>query len=675
MALLLLNPGRWEKEVEGVGEFWAILFDGSDSMAEENRREDAAQVLREVEKGCENGLRYWSYRGSAEELSEGWEGLEPGGEGSDFIGAVEQVLENSAARGQPLGGLLVVGDGRQTVSDEGREAVVARAKNLGIPVHVVAVGGEVERAEVKVRSKRPSVLAFASQKLKVSSIVNFDHLPPARVRVVLETSEGVELAGLELELEGDGEEEVVFEVEAPEESTVWRWRVVAGGVLAREPDADLFEVRVLEGRTRVFLAEGAPYWDSKFLAQHLRLQEGIELNSVHRLSAERWFRIDTGEEDEEFSGAEGEPVFPDGNLGRYDLVVFGKNVASFLTKARVEELNLYVREQGGAVLFSRGRAFGGRESPLESLEPVVWDAGGVEELKFRPTAEGEAVGLFGVGLPGRESGLWDQLPPLKDGNAVAEVKSFTRVLAEGEASGLSGGRVPLLLVRRYGQGVCGLVNGDGLWRWDFYPEAKEDGNLYAEFWTQLVQWMASWSEFLPGQDFSLRTSARRVQAGEEVAGWISWRGEGGMPEPRLVARAPDGREVFVTPARLEGAGERPRWRATVKLGEPGWWELEVVGVEGDLPTSGVLVERLPREEDELSADPYALERFAEATGGRRWGFEEGVELREMIFAQREEKSLEAGVFWKSLFREWWVACLLVVLLGGEWWLRRRSGLI
>ena len=75
------------------------------------------------------------------------------------------------------------------------------------------------------------------------------------------------------------------------------------------------------------------------------------------------------------------------------------------------------------------------------------------------------------------------------------------------------GKFPALLVRRYGQGVTGLVNGDGLWKWDFFPEARELGNCYEDFWTQLIQWMASYSEFLPGQDFSLRLPASRGEVG------------------------------------------------------------------------------------------------------------------------------------------------------------------
>jgi hypothetical protein len=42
----------------------------------------------------------------------------------------------------------------------------------------------------------------------------------------------------------------------------------------------------------VLLLEGAPYWDSKFLAQLLRQQTAVDILTVHRLNEERYFRVE-----------------------------------------------------------------------------------------------------------------------------------------------------------------------------------------------------------------------------------------------------------------------------------------------------------------------------------------------------------------------------------------------
>ena len=80
----------------------------------------------------------------------------------------------------------------------------------------------------------------------------------------------------------------------------------------------------------------------------------MDVHSVHRLSDERYFRIDSGEAaPTETSQA----IFPETleELARYDLVIFGKNIDAFLTPSRLDALRSYVRDQGGAVLFARGK--------------------------------------------------------------------------------------------------------------------------------------------------------------------------------------------------------------------------------------------------------------------------------------------------------------------------------
>src|SRR5690606_25040162 len=119
----------------------------------------------------------------------------------------------------------------------------------------------------------------------------------------------------------------------------------------------------------------------------------------------------------------------------------------------------------------------------------------------------------------------------------------------------------------------GLVNGDGLWKWDFFPEARELGNMYEDFWTQLIQRMASYSEFLPGQDFSLRLPALRGRAGDPVNVSMSYRGSGETPSPKLRITAPDGQATELQPAAHPDPGGHPHWRASFTPDEAGAWKL------------------------------------------------------------------------------------------------------
>src|SRR5690606_30805591 len=135
----------------------------------------------------------------------------------------------------------------------------------------------------------------------------------------------------------------------------------------------------------------------------------------------------------------------------------------------------------------------------------------------------DGAGLFGGALPPADDRVWSSLPPLEDVTGVARLKPFSRTLAEGTVEGRQA-KVPALIVRRYGRGMVAAVNADGLWRWDFRPEVREQGEVYQQFWVQLMQWCATYSEFLPGQDYAVRLREAAVDPGQAARAVISWRG-------------------------------------------------------------------------------------------------------------------------------------------------------
>jgi hypothetical protein len=521
--------------------------------------------------------------------------------------------------------------------------------------------------------------AFAGQKLRIPFSLVSTGLEPQKVEVSLCDDAGNEMAKTMVEVSQGKPAVSGFDILAPSKSTRYTLKTPVIPVEVRSNNNQtLVNVRVFETKTRVFLAEGAPYWDSKFLAQLLRQQQHMDVQSVHRLTDERYFRIDSDSADPTETGTN---VFPEtvADLARYDLVILGKNTDAFLTPARVEALRSYVRDGGGAVLFARGKPVSSETSALATLEPVSWGAQTVSDFRFKPTADGVAAGLFGQALPAADSTLWTALPTLKDARQITEVKPFTRILAEGstETGAATGERFPVLLVRRYGQGVCGLVNGDGLWKWDFFPEARELGNSYEDFWIQLIQWMASYSEFLPGQDFSLRLGSVRGEVGQPVSVTISYRGRLPAPTPRIRVLSPDGRTMELAPAMMSDDAGRTMWRASFTPDGTGAWSLGVVDPRPEAPSVPEAVYTVPapaEETDDLSPDPVFLQKLAEATQGRVLRRESLGDFLSVQMQPKDTVVKDGGAVWKPAWDLPGLAFLLVVLFALEWWLRRRQGL-
>ena len=419
-------------------------------------------------------------------------------------------------------------------------------------------------------------------------------------------------------------------------------------------------LRIINAKTRVFIAEGSPYWDSKFLAQLLRQQKHMEVKSLHRLSDERYFRVDSSDAtDTEESKTD--LIFPAtvDEFAQYDLIVFGKNIDSFLDDERAAALRQYVRDHGGAVLFARGKATSRDIPAIEPLDPVTWATGISSEFRFTPTRDGQAAGLFGDALPAPDSPLWEKLPPLKDGHQIGMLKPFSRVLAEGVPlnSTAASAKFPLLVLRRYGQGVTAVVNADGLWKWDFFPEARELGNSYEEFWTQLIQWMASYSEFLPGHDYSLRLPTTQGALSETISVTISYRGSSQDPQPSLEIVHPDGTTQSLKPAAIADPTGRPLWRASFTPEATGLWKLTVRDEKSTSPAPAALyhVPSPPQETDDLTPDISVLENLALATNGSVVSAEQVTPFLTQHLINKAPTSQESGAQWQSSWNHFAIA--------------------
>lgn len=685
LALFLLNPGHWKQLENEAQKIWVCLVDDTRSMSvplepgQETTRADRALELASsitaTAVGKDLPTRTFTFGDTLREREE-LEDLAAEGSTSDLVSASDQLLTQLSARGESLAGVIILSDGRQTQKPRESDFNL-RAQALGVPFHALPIGGEHLSPDLELTLPRRTITVFPGQQVQVTVAVASENLDGTTRELTILGPDGEPLASTEVDLPADQVTLHTFSIEAPARSTNWTVRVAAHPEESRTSNntASLY-LRVLRDKARIFLAEGSPYWDSKFLAQLLRQQEYMEVDSVHRLSETRWFRVDAGEARPHQSE---EDVFPDtaAELNAYDLIVFGKNAEHFVNDERAGYLRNFVKDQGGAVLFARAKPYTGQVPGLEPLEPVAWATGLTGEFQMKPSADGQTAGLFGQALPAPDSAIWDGLPKLKDAHLIDIVKPFTRVLAHGTVSAQSSQKFPLLMVRRYGQGVTGLVNADGLWKWDFYPDARELGNMYQEYWIQLIYWMLSYSEFLPGQDYSLNLSATSVQPGTPVSIRMAYRGdeEPSAPAIEITSSVLD-QPLTLSPGRLPTPDGSLKWSGSFTPDTPGSYSLRLTtGTGQSLPEASLVVNTPPSEMDELNADRGFLQRFTAATGGQV--IEAGGLSDFLAETLRPEApdALDRGVYWQPSWLRWFIPPILLAILATEWFLRRRNGLI
>ncbi len=681
LLVVALNPGQWRFSRDEEGAEWAVLLDASASMATsetggDTRWTQAARAARRLRAPEGRSLRLFTFdsalRPVGAETELGADACR--GERTDIVGALGQLAERYRSAGRRLGGVVLFSDGRQLPARPFDEVALELRAGRS-PVFPVVLGGAVETVNLAIGTRRPHYVAFAGQTLVIDARVRCTGLANIRPRIALLDAAGTVLAERPAAIGTEAEVAVPFKLEVGAAGyRTYRLRIEdwpgEGGTADNTAE---FAVNVVDTRMRVLLVEGAPHWDSKFIAQLLQRERHVDVSLVYRLGQDRYFsQLDANR----LTAEQAWRALPDSveALARYDLVVAGRGFECFLDRGSIAALKDYLRTRGGGLIFTRGKPYAGEQPELEPLEPVNWGPEWTQEFVWQPTEAGESEGLFGDGLPGRGDPRWAKLPPLSHAWRTTRTKLFARVLAEGVATAEGrSARVPVVVAQRFGRGQVVTVNSDDLWQWGFFPRVEGAGELYRDFWLRLVDWAAVHAEFLPGHDWSLQLDERRTEVGRPVRLRLATRADPPAEGPTVRVRSGAAGEEEVRPAAVpERNGE---YEAVFTPTRPGLHRLEVrVGAD---PTPRVLetlaVVPPPAETDDVRPDRAWLERLAAATEGRLANEAELQGLLEPPPATEETAALD-NARWESCWDRWPWLLAVVGLLAGEWTLRRRHGL-
>ena len=589
----------------------------------------------------------------------------PAGDASDLGKALMSVASELGEHKAQVG-ILLVSDGRATIGDPVEGARLALARS--VPLWTWTVGGQVPRHDLWMETASAEALAFSDADIELSATMhqvgypnrsfNVEMLLEGKViereEVVPDPTNGIARVSLHVKAPATGEQRYVFRVQpqADEADTANNERAVF--------------VRSVGQRVRVLVAEGQPSWDTKFLVQALKRNPHVDVTAVYRLNSTRNVAVVS------VTGSEArleQDLFPRSGeaMNSYDIILLGRGVEAFFDANTEALLGDFVSRRGGSVVFARGKPYGGRFQPLAKLEPVAWGTGFAAPIKLKPTEAGRDNPIFDLGSAGTLDDLLERLPALDQASVTLGEKPLAVVLAQAADRG---GPV-LLAYQRYGQGKALSVNASGLWRWAFREQGQEESEIaYGRFWVSLLQWLLSGSQFLPGADVGL-TSTRRYYTTEQ-------------PMQFLISTRNLDRSIFKPRLEIVGSKETvevdPRQRGESFVAEagpfaPGIYRVILhnnIGKPAEL-TQNVEVISASIEKQELSADPELMKKLAEVSGGEVITAEDVPHLPDII--RRWEARRQISYRQQSLWDRWWLLSGLLGLLGLEWWLRRREGLL
>lgn len=678
LALLLLNPVSMNSQSNTEHPPLLILFDSSHSMAirdvEGKRRFDAGKsalledvdLMHRLQQQFSCRLFRVGDTAAEQEISSFAKTGSPDADRTHLGEAIETSL--STVSQAQSGGMVLISDGRNN-GEVNPIRAAALAKSRRFPIFTVCLGQTSQTADVAVINHRPQVFAVPEQRIALSADIQSNGYNGETATVDL-LREGKTVQSLPVHLDEKHPVNAAFTVTEKLEGT-YRYQFSVRPmpnetVVSNNRSAVLLQV--LKAQTRVLVLEGRPTWDARFLIKALRTDPSIQVDALFKITADKMYATQGG-------GANTPLKVPKttDDLARYDVVIIGKGYEDLFDASGADAIKNYVSDHSGNVIFLRGRAEE-RADTLKTLEPLQWTDDQINDVRLEITAEGQLNPAFNFRGIQDPQMIVQKLPTMISATRVQGEKALTVVLARaaGVQSGAPDKEMAVVAYQNYGKGKVLSLVGEGLWRWALLPpELKDYTACYNDFWTQLIRWMVNQSDFLPGQDLSLKTDHSEYGSGDKVRLLAFSRGGKSSMLPPVVVTGPDGKSVNVTLGASAAGGAD--YSAVYQPQQSGEYLASIAR-----PHVGAVVAPFSvypdREEDRnTAADPSLMDQIARASGGDVQQLDQLRQLPERLHEARA--TLADTTLAHSAWDRGWVLALLMGLLTFEWILRRRLGLI
>lgn len=675
LLLFLLNPYRETETPDPDGFRVLLLADASQSMATTDLRGQArfATVREQLssQPGSLASRLGSAYRLDIQLFSEearpvrldtlgglGDQGLLPG---RSAIGDVlHAALEEHP--GAPLGAVVLLSDGHLN-SGRPLAEVCQRYRTLGVPITCIGIGSPRPVTDVRVLAPAEALRGVKGQSVAVP-VQLVSHFPePVAVTVELDEGTGTpQRQTVTLAPQADPRT-VSFQV------TPWR----AGFQTCRvrvlpvpgdgrpDNDVDYAALDIREPDTFAVLYLGSHLdWEYKFLNIQAAEQEQISLAAAIQTGADQFHRA--GFPEDLAAGLERFGIERN-VLHRFDAIVLDLRVLPWLGENETAALLEFVEHRGGGLL-AVGSLANLPQDFLDAL-PVL----PAETALPSPRARLELSADF---IFDRDPSTALRAPgglPVPDGDPAW----FAGQLKMGgrSAAGLMGqAGLTALAAQHYGSGRIAYLGLQNTWRWRL---ADDQGKQrHTAFWNALLTWLGSTRK--PRIDAAC--AGLRAGLGDAVPLDVDVLGDDFRPAPDAQVAAtlvaPDGkrRDIPLEPA----PGTPGRYTALVFPEQSGEYRVDyrVALPRGRHEATAHFVARQTGiEAEDTTYREDALRDVARLTGGRFLPAEAlAAGLGELPLSDRVPTH-RSRVYWT---RSWLLLGAFVLLLGLDWFARRRIGL-
>ncbi len=601
--------------------------------------------------------------------------------------AIETILDDF--RGTAPAAILALTDGITTEGAELAEGAAA-ARRRGVPLYLVAIGNDAPVQDVKLTDLLVDDLVFVGDILHFEAKLSATGFAGKEANIVLRREDESEpVAQQTVALGPDGHMQTVRITHRPETVGQFRYTLEVeplDGELQTENNRQQRSVTVSDEKIRVLLVQAYPSFEFRYLWNMLtRAETSVELHAVLQQADPELLHHDTPAEP-------GDPVLRPFPLQRedlfsYDVILFGDVQPGLISNSILEGMVEFVNRpgQGGAVVFIAGPRYtpeAYRETPLARLFPCNPDSVRLPKPN-EPIAEGFQVRPTELGLlsptmqleldPAANVQTWASLPPLYWFAELGDLKPGVRVLAvHPTATDSQGRRLPLICIQYIGSGKVLMHATDETWRWRW-----RTGDVHFQrYWVQMLRYLARSKLVAEDRPLVLTSDRREYTRGESVRLRVRFPDErlappeddgvtvvlehAGHQTRRLrLQRSPGRRGIFETTLQRPGIGSYHAWVAEPSLPEAA-------------PSLDFSVVAPPGEFQQTQTNLAALRRAAKQTSGKLYTLDRATSLAKDLPPGRQIPIEPLPP--KPLWNQWFLLLVFLVLITGEWTLRKLGGM-
>lgn len=570
------------------------------------------------------------------------------GQATDLATSLAQV--STRLQGEGLSGLFLLSDGAHNVGP----SPLQTAQAFPSPIYSVAIGKDHPPKDVSVNSVTHPTLGYLGQKVKVRAKLGV--IGMQRVDHSINVTDGGQVLASQPIIVDAGEQEVTVTF-TPDASGDRTYTVVVPplkGEVEPQNNQMLTRIEILVAKRRVLLV-GTPSADFAYLRRIVAADSNVTVETIYPDSPLGWaYKVRS-----RLADATG-----------YDLVILHDVPDAILTAETSAQIKSNVRDGSALLVVGGEEGFGpGWGSDLTDILPLL-PAGPYEGGLLSGTIARESSSHSILMLEGKRLELkpeWDRLPPFTGANSTRIARSSgVRLLLESEKG------APLAAVRNAGRGKTMVVVGrgysrQGLMMWGI----GETDAVTRSFWTRALRWLLTQETV---EKLRVTTDKETYRSGEPISVRAELYDDLLSPidgaevlldvdgSPGRTAILP-GRGSGIYEGRLQGLRQGQHgYRVTARYPEG-----KPVAVEGDLT-----VGRYSVEFEQLLTNVALLEEVAERSGGRLL---ESDSLSAFVRSMKLSPQPHVSIHEIDLWDDRYSLVVLVVGLAGEWFVRRRRGMI